>query len=465
MWTSRRQSRHIQNTLDHALLTVALFLEECALDLSIDKTVYLPFTRKSLRDFKLSIARREVKRVTRHKFVGITITRDLNWKQHIKCLVGRTNKYVNIMRVIAGHRWGHGKALQTVHRGLVRKTIAHSIPHLHNLSATQEANLQRALSRSLRVVFGIPKAARTDLVLMEARKLPIQVLRKQETERHLIRLLTKHTTHPLVEKLKKRHKTSWHKALQFVEKTLPKRRSHTYKQDTAPWTLTASVVTIDIPGIQNKTDALTEALRTLSLSHLDEQYPGSTQVHADGSCAELHALLKVFRHIQNSPANNWVICSDSKAALETLQRQDPIDIPAYEISKANTSATAKGHIIRVQWVPSHCGIPGNEVPDQTDKDALTKTRLSAVPFAKSDTKAFLRKNTIRRARRVWKESLRPENYLSFIDPEATAFIPYDITRPIKTAIHRARLGAMFTFFLLLQNDGDLAEEGTKHPSP
>ncbi|XP_064463566.1 glucose dehydrogenase [FAD, quinone]-like [Ornithodoros turicata] len=59
---------------------------------------------------------------------------------------------------------------------------------------------------------------------------------------------------------------------------------------------------------------------------------------------------------------------------------------------------------------------GNEVADKAAKAALQKTRLSAIPFSKADSKIHL-KNTIQQlTRNLWKASLRPADYLSTIDP-------------------------------------------------
>ncbi|XP_064469751.1 uncharacterized protein LOC135384479 [Ornithodoros turicata] len=472
IWSSGRQIQAIENTLQYALVTIAIFLEERAMDLSTSKTVYLPFTGKRLKNFKLTVAGTEIRRVTKHKYLGVTINRNTTWGDQVNHLEKSTRTYTNIMKILGGYRWGNNKALQAMHRGLIRQTIAYSIPCLQNLSPSQDNRLQRILSRSLRICLGLPRTVRTDIVLAEGREPPIQTLRKQETERHLIRLLTRHYGHPLIDKIKQRTKCSIYKAIRYIDRILPKHRAKRHYQDTAPWLLLPPKISTEVPGIDKKNETPQVALKALAMAHIEENYPVAMQVYTDGStsknrsssafvtdgitkayrlshkttstAAEQHAILKALRHIRKSQAGTWVVCSDSRAALYSIQKQDPQDRIVYNIMKAHSEAEALGHNISLQWIPSHCDISGNECADRAAKEAPSKSRISAIPFTKSDAKSLLRKSTERRSRTIWKQSMRPKDYLAFIDPEADSIIPNGIERSVKTAIHRTRLGALYT---------------------
>ncbi|XP_064488426.1 uncharacterized protein LOC135400523 [Ornithodoros turicata] len=404
IWSSGRQIQAIENTLQYALVTIAIFLEERAMDLSTSKTVYLPFTGKRLKNFKLTVAGTEIRRVTKHKYLGVTTNRNTTWGDQVKHLRKSTRTYTNIMKILGGYRWGNNKALQAIHRGLIRQTIAYSIPCLQNLSPSQDNRLQRILSRSLRICLGLPRTVRTDIVLAEGREPPIQTLRKQETERHLIRLLTRHYGHPFIDKIKQRTKCSIYKAIRYIDRILPKHRAKRHYQDTAPWLLLPPKISTEVPGIDKKNETPQVALKALAMAHIEENYPVAMQVYTDGStsknrsssafvtdgitkayrlshkttstAAEQHAILKALRHIRKSQAGTWVVCSDSRAALYSIQKQDPQDRTVYNIMKAHSEAEALGHNISLQWIPSHCDISGNECADRAAKEALSKIQVS-----------------------------------------------------------------------------------------
>lgn len=46
---------------------------------------------------------------------------------------------------------------------------------------------------------------------------------------------------------------------------------------------------------------------------------------------------------------------------------------------------AMGHDIKLQWIPSHCGISGNEISNAAAHDARHYRRTILVPFSRSDT--------------------------------------------------------------------------------
>ncbi|XP_064469606.1 uncharacterized protein LOC135384330 [Ornithodoros turicata] len=246
---------------------------------------------------------------------------------------------------------------------------------------------------------------------------------------------------------------------------------HSHHKIIAPWLLSPPETHTEIPRIWKKAPTPCLAVKNFlwpTLSNSLQTQHTSTRTDTDGSsangrsssaftvkgftkeyrlshatastAADLHAILKALRHIDSSQAQKWVLCSDSKAALAPIIKQDTDDQMVYHIYKAYTSAVGKGHTISLEWTPSHCGIPGNEVVDQAAKDALGKTKLSAIPFTKSDDKTFLHKSTIRPSKKSWRQALRHTDFLSHRDPDLTAIIPHDIGRSLHTAIHRIRLG-------------------------
>ena len=97
--------------------------------------------------------------------------------------------------------------------------------------------------------------------------------------------------------------------------------------------------------------------------------------------AELTALLSALQHLLDHPAHTQlpvIICTDSQSALAAL-REDPMG------QKTPLGASVWGALaplagparrVHLQWVPSHCGVDGNERADAVAKEAAALEQAS-----------------------------------------------------------------------------------------
>jgi ribonuclease HI len=111
--------------------------------------------------------------------------------------------------------------------------------------------------------------------------------------------------------------------------------------------------------------------------------------------AELLAISMALQHVNDLPVvpHNIVVLTDSKSGLMALQSDSGSsrDDLIREIGVVIHQLIVKGVGVTLQWVPSHVGIPGNEVVDRLAKEASKRATpdLNLV-LSYSDIKCKLR---------------------------------------------------------------------------
>ena len=74
---------------------------------------------------------------------------------------------------------------------------------------------------------------------------------------------------------------------------------------------------------------------------------------------------------------SYLICSDSQSALAALKGDELKDHPIlWRMRERLRSVPGK---VTFQWVPGHCGLPGNERADQVAKGVAERGRIGETP--------------------------------------------------------------------------------------
>lgn len=101
------------------------------------------------------------------------------------------------------------------------------------------------------------------------------------------------------------------------------------------------------------------------------KFPKETSVFT-GECV---GLLKAVEYILLAKLNQTIVFSDSKSALQALMRfpfksrnSNPVILEIRNIIFQCMNLNLK---ISFAWIPSHCGIKGNEIADTLAKEAIT----------------------------------------------------------------------------------------------
>ena len=90
--------------------------------------------------------------------------------------------------------------------------------------------------------------------------------------------------------------------------------------------------------------------------------------------AEMVALLSALNHLLQHPAHEEdpvVICTDNQAGLAALRSGPSAQVTTMgaAVWRALAELAAGNRHVHLQWVPSHCGLAGNERADSLAKEA------------------------------------------------------------------------------------------------
>ena len=159
--------------------------------------------------------------------------------------------------------------------------------------------------------------------------------------------------------------------------------------------------------------------------------------------AELIAILKALQFtIQFLKGINIVIFTDSQSAISIIGGYSlSFRTIVYAIHSCFESIIADGRKIKIQWIPSHCGIQGNESADQLAKAANNRPSWTQIETPLSDLQAKCKKAIWHKWQQERKNELilsnlgklREKNYL---EPLVTSLKE----KRLNTAIIRLRIG-------------------------
>ncbi len=243
---------------------------------------------------------------------------------------------------------------------------------------------------------------------------------------------------------------------------------------TAPWTMLEPPISMSVSKIISKSD-FTHEIRAAALEMIDRNYKHSLQIFTDGSkdpnsgkvsaafsvpslkvkskfritdntsifTAELIGILRAMSWILEIKPMNTVIFTDSLSSLKAIQNFRSKTRPGliWEIWHTYNNAARQGLDIKLEWVPAHVGIYGNEMADGLAKAALRHESVDVrIGLSPAEVYSLIRPKIIRK----WQKSI--ENNANFRhsytntsanlkDPEI-----YSNIQKIDSCITRLRLG-------------------------
>ena len=496
VWARSRSLEGATERVQKAAEKMEKWCDDWLMELSVAKCEVAVFSM----DAKDSTAQPVVKckgqelSVTPHPtFLGVTFDRRLSFGEHVKRLVCKTRTRLRILRALAGTTWGFGVGLmRATYVTLIRPVMEYGasawMPRLCKTDAEKLEGVQREAAR---VIAGLVTSTPVEAVLHEAGLDPltsrgetwatIAMERSLRLEEHNPRMeMAKKTVRPRLKK------TGWReKASVSLEERLGSIKREAFPAILPPW-LKLVEMKVDVAGERSDGE---EGNLQLSRQKLADNPQFDVVLYTDGSVAEGGVNGGAAVVVTQGPADDvevleelerpagrlcssyqaemvaireglrWLVANrgawrkarvvtDSKSALESVARYrwNTNNVCLMDTFQCLAELYGCGRKLVFTWVPSHCGLPGNEMADAVAGQASTLDQAE-VPLSFEVTKAAIwrrkRVDVLRheRSRRVYGDggvNLGVED--NWTRAEGVSFRRFRSGHSLELASYRKRLG-------------------------
>ena len=137
--------------------------------------------RDNIPDLKLN--GETIETVDEFKYLGMTLDAPyLTWEPHIGKIVTNSLKTINLMRVLAGTKWGADRqSLLKINEALIRSRIAYGCPAFISAAESNLKKLEVIQNAALRLALGVWKSTRIPNLQVEANVVPVKLFIKQQS--------------------------------------------------------------------------------------------------------------------------------------------------------------------------------------------------------------------------------------------------------------------------------------------
>lgn len=418
IWCTEEYATVATKQIQRAIDAVTLWADKWCVSVNVDKCSTTLFTLSPKQKAgTIMIGEEHLRDDKQPTYLGVTFDDKLTWRHHINKATTKARRKLAILRKLSGTTWGaSGNILRNIYQQGIRPHLEYGSAAWCPASNTTLQELNKVQNQALRIMLGAMKS--TPIVEME--KLGrMQTLSDRRDTKILLQAekFNCMPNHPMKERLQNlamgrlKRSSFIHQAkrLRRQPTDLPEVESplSTIPEQT-PWRErheTSINIQTHMRGILSEDEQNSIQRMTAALSHLDDEYPGDlwVRVYTDGSAldairnggagvyieyphksrdmiktptgkfcnnydAEIQAIRVAAEKLLNSsPGPRPVVfLTDARSVLQALQSGKLTDLQKPLIELSNQ------HRVTMQWIPSHCGIPGNERADQLAKEGAAE---------------------------------------------------------------------------------------------
>ena len=416
--------------------------------------------------------------------LGVELDRRLQFGAHCRRLRNRVRPRNAHLRRLAGRSWGLDEGpLRTVANGYIRGAVEHAAAAWLPAAAPSHVELlEREMRAAARTITGSPRSTPVHAVMAEARLAPVSERREVLAARLVGRALALPPDDPLrktaeataPERLKSVRGWRTLGRQSLTEAGVPLEVEPLLPPRIPPWTSGGDVsFQLDVGPL--RLGATAEEKKVAAELHLGSLPQCATWLWTDGSVeggvkdggagaviiwpdgeeeelktpagrhcssyrAEMLALASGLEQIRLHPRDEErhpiIICTDSMSSLATLRagpaaQTSPLGVAVW---RELEELSRRGSRIVAQWIPSHCGVEGNERADAVARDAAALPQRDVPADSRTICRAVARS-----AREKTIRSWPPGWYRSLMD----GHLPQPVTgldRSRAIDVHQLRAG-------------------------
>lgn len=382
-------------------------LGELNLRVSSQKSAVIPFTRKRVDHIKIKVKGNLIEMVNTHMYLGYTLDRVLSHRKHIMNVRHKASEKLGLVKMLARKSGrAHPATIIKIGNAIIRSRMEYGCTIYGNAAKTNLSKLQTLQNSYIRIAMNYLRSTPIQIILADSGQIPMCLRFEALAKRELVRSVYFRT--PLLKFIS----SSLDKEIpngSYITEIADKHADLVYlvhpsdKNRAREMYLSAGVefehiVRPELGGKSDKKEKINPAVwRAVCAEELNNRYKYFVKIYTDASktstgtaiavydqqdeeilaekindnsCisnAELLGLLKALEMIKRKKYKKAVILTDSRSACLLLLNKKNLEenYVAWEIYKELKSAA--GQNIKIQWIPSHCGIPGNETADLAAK--------------------------------------------------------------------------------------------------
>ena len=483
IYCSARRLNLAQRKIQLAINRINEWSKSAGLKLSSSKTSSMIFYKRKPRnetlDLHLMLDNNVIPVKDEQKFLGMLWDSRLTWVPHLRNLKERCKKTLNVMAFLSSRKYGADRGmLETLYGALIQPKLDYGCAIYTRASKAALKMLEPIQNQAMRLITGAFRSSPTVSLNVESDILPLWLHREEETAKVFVRTV-RNPTSPSSDLIKEnwtKENTNWMqiKLIRehfFENQNLMPNVLEIDPEHIAPWRFKKLNICDDLKII-DKTKNPNSLIKHQFKVH-QQKHANELQIYTDGSkmtdevgaacvvykgatlektikrkltkyasifTAEAYAIIDAISAFNKRAEKSVTIYSDSRSviiALKNVKHKNPL---VTKIQK-QLYKTKSDENITICWIPSHCGIMGNESADQAAKDATRGLEIDyALKIPHIDFNAHLKKVSKERWQIEWNSWTNPIKLREVKGETKKWSTSYNKNRYRETVLARLRVG-------------------------